>query len=116
MRLSQFFEIRYVEKGGASKHCLSFFPHSRGREPIPYSIDIHDYVTRSLMPKLEWGRITEDRLNRLNEILKGVEMELETSDTSEAALYRNFLPVGFKTWDEYLDSIILPVACLRRFC
>ena len=68
------------------------------------------------MPKLEWGRITEDRLNRLNEILKGVEMELETSDTSEAALYRNFLPVGFKTWDEYLDSIILPVACLRRFC
>ena len=54
------------------------------------------------------GRITKQRLERLNEILKGTDMELVTTDTTEAALYRNFLPVGFKTWDEYLDSIILP--------
>ena len=83
-------------------------PSFEAPEPIPGYIDIHDYVTKSLMPKLEWGRITQDRLDRLNEILKGVEMELVTSDTTEAALYRNFLPIGFKSWDEYLDSILLP--------
>ena len=77
-------------------------------EPIRVYVDIHDYITQSLMPELEWGRITHDRLDRLNEILKGAEMELETSDTSEAALFRNFLPIGFTTWNEYLDSIILP--------
>ena len=60
------------------------------------------------MPRLEWGRITEQRLERLNEILAGIDMDLVTTDTTEAALYRNFIPVGFKTWGEYLDSIILP--------
>ena len=60
------------------------------------------------MPRLEWGCITEQRLERLNEILAGTDMDLVTTDTTEAALYRNFIPVGFKTWDEYLDSIILP--------
>lgn len=83
-------------------------PSYEVNEPIKSYIDIHDYVTKSLMPKLEWGRITQDRLDRLNDILKGVEMELETSDTTEAALYRTFLPIGFRTWDDYLDSIILP--------
>ena len=83
-------------------------PSREVAEPIKEYIDIHDYVTKSLMPKLEWGRISQDRLDRLNGILKGVEMELETSDTTEATLYRHFLPAGFTTWDEYLDSIILP--------
>ena len=76
-------------------------------QPIKTSIDIHDYITQSLMPRLEWGRITQQRLDWLNEILSGTDMELVTTDTTEAALYRNFLPVGFKTWGEYLDSIIL---------
>ena len=77
-------------------------------QPLKTNIDIHDYITKSLMPRLEWGRITEQRLEILNEILAGTDMELVTTDTTEAALYRNFLPVGFKTWGEYLDSIILP--------
>ena len=77
-------------------------------QPFKTNIDIHDYITQSLMPRLEWGRITEQRRERLNEILAGTDMELVTFDTTEAALYRNFLPVGFKTWGDYLDSIILP--------
>ncbi len=72
------------------------------------NLDIHEYITQSLMPKLGWRPITQQRLDMLNEILKGTDMDLVTTDTTEAALYRNFLPVGFKTWDEYLDSIILP--------
>lgn len=77
-------------------------------EPIKTNIDVHDYVTQSLMPKLGWGRITQDRLKQLNDILSGQEMELETHETSEAALNRTFLPIGFPDWDSYLDSLILP--------
>lgn len=77
-------------------------------QPLKTNIDIHDYITQSLMPRLKWGRITGQRLERLKEILAGIEMKLVTADTTKAALYRNFLPVGFKNWDDYLDSIILP--------
>ena len=76
-------------------------------QPTICNIDIHNYITQSLMPKLRWARITQERLNRLNEILTGVKMELETSDTDKAAVYRNFKPVGFSGWNDYLDSIIL---------
>lgn len=55
-------------------------------QPLKTNIDIHDYITQSLMPRLEWGRITEQRLKRLNEILAGKDMELVTTDTTEAAL------------------------------
>ena len=60
------------------------------------------------MPRLKWGRITEQRIERLNEILSGTDMDLVTTDTTEAALYRNFLPVGFKTWGEYLEALSCP--------
>lgn len=76
-------------------------------QPTICNIDIHNYITQSLMPKLGWARITQERLNRLNEILSGVKMELETSDTDKAAVYRKFKPVGFSGWNDYLDSIIL---------
>jgi hypothetical protein len=60
------------------------------------------------MPKLGWERMTQSRLDRLNEILSGLAVELETTDTDKAALYRDFLPVGFTNWDEYLGQTILP--------
>lgn len=77
-------------------------------EPLRTNIDVHDYITKTLMPKLGWERITQNRLDWLNEILEGLVVELETSDINEAALYRTFLPIGFKSWGDYLDSVILP--------
>ena len=77
-------------------------------DPIWTNIDVHEYITKSLMPKLGWGRITQDRLDLLNKILSGTVMELETSDTNEAALYRKFLPIGYTSWDDYLDALIIP--------
>lgn len=77
-------------------------------DPIRTNIDVHEYITKSLMPKLGWGRITQDRLDLLNKILSGTVMELETSDTNEAALYRKFLPIGYTSWDDYLDALIIP--------
>lgn len=77
-------------------------------ESINYSVDIHDFITQTLMPKLGWERMTQSRLDRLNEILSGLAVELETADTDKAALYRDFLPVGFTNWDEYLEQTLLP--------
>lgn len=74
--------------------------------PIPYSVEIHNYITQTLMPKLGWERITQDRLKKLNNIIEGKTLELETTDTDQAALNREFKPVGFKDWNDYLDSII----------
>ncbi len=75
--------------------------------PLVYSIDIHEYITQRLMQKLEWERLSQDRLTKLNDILSGTKIELETYDTGKAALYREFKPVGFNGWNDYLDSIIL---------
>jgi hypothetical protein len=77
-------------------------------DPIRTNIDVHEYITKSLMPKLGWGRITQDRLDLLNKILSGTVMELETSDTNETALYRKLLPIGYTSWDDYLDALIIP--------
>ena len=76
--------------------------------PTRTSINVHEYITKSLMTKLGWGHITQDRLDLLNEILSGTVLELETSDTSEAALFRKFLPIGHAGWEDYLDTLILP--------
>ena len=75
-------------------------------EPLKLNIDIHEYVTEVLMPKLGWERITQDRQNMLTEHLKGVTLDLITKDTDKPALYRDFLPVGYKSWGDYLDTII----------
>lgn len=76
--------------------------------PIDYNEDIHEYITQSLMPRIGWGRITQERLNRLNAIVSGTNVEVETFDTTEGAAYRNFTPVGYTSWNEYLDNWIVP--------
>ena len=76
--------------------------------PIDIEIDIHEYITKSLMPRLEWGQISQNRRELLNSILSGIEMKLVTMDTDKAALFRDFIPVGFDNWNDYLDSVILP--------
>lgn len=75
-------------------------------EPLKLNIDIHEYVTEVLMPKLGWERMTQDRQNMLEERLKGVSLDIITKDTDKPALYRDFLPVGFKNWGDYLETIL----------
>jgi len=36
--------------------------------PQVLTLDIHDYITTVLMPKLEWGKITENRLEQINNL------------------------------------------------
>jgi hypothetical protein len=76
-------------------------------ESIHFCVDIHGFITQTLMPKLGWGRMTQYRLDSLNEILSGLTVELGTTDTDKAVLYWNFLPVCFTNWDEYLEQTLL---------
>ena len=77
-------------------------------ESIVVKLNIHEYVTQSLMPALGWGRITQDRLAQLNRMLSKKEMDLRTTDMDKDLGEREFYPIGFGSWAEYLDSIILP--------
>lgn len=75
---------------------------------IVSEVDVHDYITQSLMPALEWRQITQKRLDLLNRIIAKAEMPLITHDTDKGAGSRDFTPIGFHGWPDYLDSIILP--------
>ena len=68
-----------------------------------------DLLTRALSVREDIkGMEPLAQLDLLNEILSGTVMELETSDKSEAALFRKFLPIGHAGWEDYLDTLILP--------
>lgn len=75
---------------------------------IVSKLDVHEYITLSLMPALGWGRITQERLDLLNRAISKVEMPLITHDTEKGIDSRDFIPIGFNGWPDYLNSIILP--------
>ena len=77
-------------------------------QSIVVQLDIHEYVTQSLMPTLGWGQITQGRLDMLNGVLAKKEMDLITTDMDKDLDDREFRPIGYGSWAEYLDSIILP--------
>ena len=83
-------------------------PSYEVRQPIVVKLNIHEYVTQSLMPSLGWGRISQDRLDKLNKILAEKEIDLITTDMDKDFGDREFKPVGFDNWQQYLDSILLP--------
>lgn len=99
----------YAENANPSwiLRIIIYHPSYDDPDPLKIPINIHDYITKSLMPQKGWGRVTKERLEWLNKTLHGKRLELETADTSKASLYRSFLPKGFKNWDTYLDSILL---------
>ncbi len=77
-------------------------------QSIVVKLNIHEYVTQSLMPALGWKQITQGRLDKLNKVLSKKEMELITTDMDKDLGERVFNPIGFGSWAEFLDSIILP--------
>ena len=77
-------------------------------QSIVVQLDIHEYVTQSLMPALGWGQMTQGRLDKLNRALAKKEMDLITTDMDKDLDDREFRPIGYGSWGEYLDSIILP--------
>ena len=67
------------------------------------SIDIHDYITREFMPSLGWNRITANRLELINNRIKGKKVAVVTHDMEEAPIYRNFYPEN-SSWNNFLND------------
>lgn len=71
-----------------------------------FIIDIHKYITKKLMSQLGWGKITKERLEFLNNILKNKTLKVICRDLSIAPIYRNFVPLEYDNWETALDTIL----------
>lgn len=70
-------------------------------------INVHQYITQKLMPRLNWDKITAGRLEQLNNSLKNFKLKVVTREMDEAPRYRTFVPVEYAGWDDALDSIFV---------
>lgn len=78
-------------------------------ESVPEQINIHQYITQKLMPRLDWGKITAGRLEQLNDTLKNLTLKVVTREMAEAPCYRSFVPVEYASWNDALDSIFYTI-------
>ena len=89
--------------------CLVFKVKRIGIEvdtSADFIIDIHKYITKKLMSQLGWGKITKERLEFLNNILKNKTLKVICRDLSIATIYRNFVPLEYDYWETALDTIL----------
>lgn len=89
--------------------CLVFKVKRIGIEvdtSADFIIDIHKYITKKLMSQLGWGKITKERLEFLNNILKNKTLKIICRDLSIAPIYRNFVPLEYDNWETALDTIL----------
>jgi len=70
------------------------------------SIEIHDYITKEFMPSLGWNRITANRLDLINNCIKGKKVEVVTHDMEEAPIYRVFSPEN-SSWNDFLNNCFI---------
>ena len=90
--------------------CLVFKVKRIGIEvdtSADFIIDIHKYITKKLMSQLGWGKITKERLEFLNNILKNKTLKVICRDLSIAPIYRNFVPLEYDNWETALDTQIV---------
>ena len=76
-------------------------------ESWPMNINIHQYITCKLMPSLEWGKITAKRLENINNSIKNRIVRVSTHNMDEAPGCRDFLPMDYSCWEDFLDSVLL---------
>lgn len=89
--------------------CLVFKVKRIGIEvdtSADFIIDIHKYITKKLMSQLGWRKITKERLEFLNNILKNKTLKVICRDLSIAPIYRNFVPLEYDNWETALDTIL----------
>lgn len=89
--------------------CLVFKVKRIGIEvdtSADFIIDIHKYITKKLMSQLGWGKITKERLEFLNNILKNKTLKVICRDLSIAPIYRNFVPLEYDNWETALNTIL----------
>lgn len=70
------------------------------------AVNVHQFITNNLMPKLGWERITESRLENLNQSIRGKKIKVYTKDMEVAPIYRAFYPTNKNNWEELLDDML----------
>jgi len=68
------------------------------------TLDIHDYITNELMPRLGWERISAERLEILNKFIKGKRITVITRDMDQTPGSRSFYPVNSNSWNTFLND------------
>jgi len=71
---------------------------------VNLTADIHDYITSELMARLGWDRISANRLELLNQCIKGKRITVITHDMDEAPGSRSFYPVNSQSWNGFLND------------
>ena len=66
--------------------------------------DINDYITCELMPRMGWERITANRLELLNQRIKGKKTIVVTHEIKKPPLYRSFYPENSNCWNDFLND------------
>lgn len=74
-------------------------------KPSVFTQDINDYIRYKLMPLYGWKKMTEERLESLNNKLKDIKLRVITFDMEEAPIYRNYVPYDYNNrWEDFLDD------------
>lgn len=76
-------------------------------KPEYLTLNIHNYITTKLMPKLGWGKITANRLAKINAMIKNNTLKVVTYDMNEAPICRDFIPDDSNgNWDSVLNELL----------
>lgn len=59
------------------------------------------------MLRMGWELISSNRLEWINGRIRGMKVKMITYDMDETPIYRNYIPVGYKNWDEFLDKYLI---------
>lgn len=54
-----------------------------------------------------WELISSNRLEWINGRIREMKVKMITYDMDETPIYRNYIPVGYKNWDEFLDKYLI---------
>lgn len=66
-------------------------------------IDIHQYITQKLMPRLGWRKISDNRRKYINDAIMDQTIKVVNRDMGN----RYFLPIDYSGWEDFLDSLLL---------
>ena len=90
--------------------CLTFKVKRLAYEvdkPEYLTLNIHNYITSILMPKLGWEKITVNRLEKVNDMIKNKPLKVVTYDMDQDPIYREFIPDDSKSnWDSVLNELL----------
>ena len=89
------------------KYCV-YKPGPGYDDQLTYTLNVHKYVTKTLQPRLEWYRLSQNRLNLIREKLVGKKVKLLASGEVEYGRpAKSFIPFDYDNWDMLFDSLLI---------